>query len=90
MICCIGMSCSFTFGGDLHGMKARIKSFWPGVLLLRTSSTIVSLGFCDSVLGRFVGTDVKFHGKPKRPIMAKLCHVDLFHHKGVDYIVFYH
>ncbi|KAG1741600.1 hypothetical protein EDB19DRAFT_1703811, partial [Suillus lakei] len=29
------------------------------------------LGFCEGVVGRFSGTDVKFHGKLKRPIMAK-------------------
>ncbi|KAG1814595.1 uncharacterized protein BJ212DRAFT_341274 [Suillus subaureus] len=28
-------------------------------------------GFCEGVVGRFSGTDVKFHGKLKRPIMAK-------------------
>lgn len=29
------------------------------------------LGFCEGVVGRFSGVDVKFHGKLKRPIMAK-------------------
>ncbi|KIP02682.1 hypothetical protein PHLGIDRAFT_95740, partial [Phlebiopsis gigantea 11061_1 CR5-6] len=29
------------------------------------------LGFCEGVVGRFRGSDVRFHGRLKKPVMAK-------------------
>lgn len=40
-------------------------------VLMQLPETGYYLGFCEGVVGRFSGTDVKFHGKLKRPIMAK-------------------
>ncbi|KAG1833596.1 hypothetical protein DFJ58DRAFT_719426 [Suillus subalutaceus] len=40
-------------------------------VLMQLPETGYYLGFCEGVVGRFSGTDVNFHGKLKRPVMAK-------------------
>ncbi|KAF9446704.1 hypothetical protein P691DRAFT_640329, partial [Macrolepiota fuliginosa MF-IS2] len=41
------------------------------VLMRIPESDEVYLGFCEDVIGRFRGKDVRFHGKLKRPIITK-------------------
>ncbi|KAH6893799.1 hypothetical protein BKA70DRAFT_1031296, partial [Coprinopsis sp. MPI-PUGE-AT-0042] len=41
------------------------------VLLQVPEKEGVYLGYCEGVIGRFSGTDVRFHSKLKKPVMAK-------------------
>ncbi|KAJ8584066.1 hypothetical protein M405DRAFT_747662, partial [Rhizopogon salebrosus TDB-379] len=41
------------------------------IVLMQLPDAGYYLGFCEGVVGRFSSTDVQFHGKLKRPIMAK-------------------
>ncbi|KAG8757016.1 hypothetical protein FRC14_002447 [Serendipita sp. 396] len=41
------------------------------VLMQVSSSDNLYLGFCEGVVGKFSGTDVRFHGKLKKPIITR-------------------
>ncbi|KAF8841409.1 hypothetical protein PAXINDRAFT_30535, partial [Paxillus involutus ATCC 200175] len=40
-------------------------------VLMQLSEPGFYLGYCEGVVGRFAGKDVRFHGKLKKPVMAK-------------------
>ncbi|KAF8557154.1 hypothetical protein OG21DRAFT_1394430, partial [Imleria badia] len=53
-------------GEDLMFLKASLIT-----VLMQLSEPGVYLGHCEGVVGRFSGKDVRFHGKLKKPVMAK-------------------